>query len=57
MVKTSGGVGSLLDWGAKTPRALQPNHQNIKQKQYCKNSIKALKICLLLFELELVGMP
>ena len=43
MVKTSGGVGSLPDWGAKTPRALQPNHQNIKQKQYCKKYNKGFK--------------
>ena len=32
------GVGSILDQGARTPRALRPKkkkNQNIKQKQYC----------------------
>ena len=39
MVKTlpsnTGGAGSIPGGGAKIPLALQPKHQNIKQKQYC----------------------
>ena len=30
----TGGVGSITGQGAKMPRDLQPNNQNIKQKQY-----------------------
>ena len=29
----AGRVSSIPGWGAKIPRALQPKHQNIKQKQ------------------------
>lgn len=45
MVKTSGGVGSLLDWGAKTPHALQPKDQNINNgRSIVTCSIKTLKM-------------
>ena len=30
-----GGAGSIPDWWAKIPYALQLKHQNIKQKQWC----------------------
>ena len=36
-------AGLILGWGAKIPQALGPKIQNIKQKQYCNNSIKILK--------------
>ena len=48
VVKTSpsslGGVGSVVPRrGAKIPHALQPKHQNIKQKQYCNKFNKDFK--------------
>ena len=51
MVKTSpsnaGGEGSVPGWGAKIPHASwqkKPNKtQNIKQKQYCTNSMKTVE--------------
>ena len=43
----AGGESSIPHWGPKSPRALWPKNQNMKQKQYCnkfnkgfKNSIK-----------------
>ena len=39
-----GGVGSIPGWGTKIPHALWPKKQNVKQKQYCDNSIKTLKM-------------
>ena len=48
VVKTShsiaGGARSIPHQGAKIPHALWPKNQNIKQKQYCNNSIKNLKM-------------
>ena len=39
MVKTlpsnAGGVGLIPGLGTKTPHAVRPKKQNIKQKQYC----------------------
>ena len=47
VVKTSpanaGSMDSIPGWGVKVPHASQPKTQHIKQKQYCNNSIKALK--------------
>ena len=47
MVKTSPsnaeGVGLIPGWRAKTPHALQPKNQNIKQKQYCNKFKKDFK--------------
>ena len=39
----AGGVGSIPGWGAGIPHALQPENQNIKQKQYCNKFNKDLK--------------
>ena len=48
VVKTSPsnarGVGSIPNWGAKTPHALQPTNQNMKQKPYCNKLIKTLRM-------------
>ena len=48
VVKTSPsnarGVGSIPNWGAKTPHALQPTNQNMKQKPYCNKLIKILRM-------------
>ena len=47
VVKTSpsnaGDVGSIPGRAAKIPHALQPKHQNIKQKQYCNKFNKDFK--------------
>ena len=47
MVKTSPsnaeGVGSIPGRGARTPHALEPKNQNIKQKQYCNKFNKDFK--------------
>ena len=40
----AGGSGSTSSWGAKIPHASWPQHQNIKQKQYCNKSNKVFKI-------------
>ena len=37
------GVGSILSRGAEIPHALQPENQNIKQKQCCNTFSKDLK--------------
>ena len=47
MVKTlpsnAGGAGLIPGQGAKIPHPLQPNNQNIKQKQYCNKFHKDFK--------------
>ena len=47
MVKTLpsniGDASSIPGWGAKISHASQPEEQNIKQKQYCKNFTKDFK--------------
>ena len=40
---SSGGVGSIPDWGAKIPHALWPNNQNTNRSNIETNSIKTLK--------------
>ena len=37
------GAGSILGQGAKITHALQPKHQDIKQKQYCNKFNKNFK--------------
>ena len=37
-------TGSTPSLGAKIPHASQSKKQNIRQKQYCNNSIKTLKV-------------
>ena len=37
-------TGSAPSPGAKIPHASQSKKQNIRQKQYCNNSIKTLKV-------------
>ena len=37
------GMGLILGWGTKIPRATQPKNQNIKQKQYCNKVYKGFK--------------
>ena len=48
VVKTSpanaGGAGSVSGQGAKIPHALKPKSQNIKQNQYCTDSMKMFKM-------------
>ena len=39
----AGDVGSVSGWGAKTPHAMWPQNQIIKQKQYCNKFNKDLK--------------
>ena len=39
-----GGAGLIPGRRAKIPHAQRPENQNMKQKRYCKNSIKTLKI-------------
>ena len=39
-----GGVVSIPGWGTKIPHDLWPKNQNIKQRQYCNNSVKTLKM-------------
>lgn len=43
LLSNAGGAGSVPDRGAKITHALQPENQNIKQKQCCTHSIKTLK--------------
>ena len=47
MVKTSwskaGDAGSIPGQEAKTPQALRPKNQNVKQKQYCDQYNKDFK--------------
>ena len=38
------GESSIPGWGAKILHALWLKNQNMKQKQYCTNSIKTLKV-------------
>ena len=39
----AGGAGSIPCWGAQIPNALQPNNQNVRQRQYCNKLNKDLK--------------
>ena len=39
----AGGVGLIPGLGTKTPHAVRPKKQNIKQKQYCNKFNKDLK--------------
>ena len=39
----AGDVGSVSGWGAKTPHAMWPQNQIIKQKQYCNKFNKVKK--------------
>ena len=39
----AGGAGSIPGPGPKISHALQPKHQNIKQKQYCNKFNKDFK--------------
>ena len=40
----AGGASSIPGWGAKILHASQPKNQSIRQEQYCKNSIRTLKM-------------
>ena len=42
-ISNAGGTGLIPGLGAKIPHALWPEHQNIKQKQYCDKFNKDFK--------------